>query len=55
MQTRMYTLPHKPLEIMIQASVFSELVPVFSSTLQYNTYQYDSEFLYHAKLFERTA
>lgn len=42
-QTRLYTLPRKPLEIMIQASMFSELIPIFSSVLQYNTYHYDSE------------
>lgn len=42
-QTRLYTLPRKPLEIMIQASMFSELIPIFSSALQYNTYHYDSE------------
>ena len=28
-QTRLHSLPRKPSEIMIQASVFSELVPIF--------------------------
>lgn len=28
-----------------------DAVLIFSSVLQFNTYQYDSEFLYHAKLF----
>lgn len=41
--------------MMIQASVFSEHVPIFSSMLQYNTYHYESEFLYHAKLFQHSA
>lgn len=54
-ETRLDTLPRKPLEIMIQPSVFSELVPIFSSILQNNTYHSDSEVLYHAKLFQHKA